>query len=156
MSQANWQVQHELFERGFMALMELPLPVIATLNGHAFGGGLEMALCCDFRIATTRSKLGMPELKLGVTPGSGGTQRQPPFPLCRRCQFSEELLASTHLRAPVEAGAGRMDVVGIQVPEDHGSRLHPTRVGPVRGERLQRPPGDHPVAGSVQVADGVP
>src|SRR5262249_33880206 len=43
MAQADWQVQHELFERGFMALMEFPLPVIAALNGHAFGGGPPVA-----------------------------------------------------------------------------------------------------------------
>jgi enoyl-CoA hydratase len=61
----------------YRQLALLPVPTIAAIEGHALGGGLELALCCDFRIATTRSKLGMPELKLGVTPGSGGTQRLP-------------------------------------------------------------------------------
>jgi enoyl-CoA hydratase len=61
----------------YRQLAMLPVPTIAAIEGHALGGGLELALCCDFRIATTRSKLGMPELKLGVTPGSGGTQRLP-------------------------------------------------------------------------------
>jgi enoyl-CoA hydratase len=61
----------------YRQLAQLPVPTIAAIEGHALGGGLELALCCDFRIATTRSKLGMPELKLGVTPGSGGTQRLP-------------------------------------------------------------------------------
>jgi enoyl-CoA hydratase/carnithine racemase len=61
----------------YRQLARLPVPTIAAIEGHALGGGLELALCCDFRIATTRSKLGMPELKLGVTPGSGGTQRLP-------------------------------------------------------------------------------
>jgi enoyl-CoA hydratase len=61
----------------YRQLALLPVPSIAAIEGHALGGGLELALCCDFRIATTRSKLGMPELKLGVTPGSGGTQRLP-------------------------------------------------------------------------------
>jgi len=58
-----------------LALLEVP--TIAAIEGHVLGGGLELALCCDFRIATRRSKLGMPELKLGVMPGSGGTQRLP-------------------------------------------------------------------------------
>ncbi|MCG5214592.1 enoyl-CoA hydratase-related protein [Streptosporangium soli] len=61
----------------YRQLAMLQVPTIAAIEGHALGGGLELALCCDFRIATPRSKLGMPELKLGVTPGSGGTQRLP-------------------------------------------------------------------------------
>ncbi|TDD29947.1 hypothetical protein E1287_30125 [Actinomadura sp. KC06] len=61
----------------YRQLARLPVPTVAAIEGHALGGGLELALCCDFRIATRRSKLGMPELKLGVTPGSGGTQRLP-------------------------------------------------------------------------------
>jgi enoyl-CoA hydratase len=74
MAQAAWQVQHELFERGFMALMELPLPVVAALNGHAFGGGLEIALCCDFIYASSEARFALPEVRLGIMPGGGGTQ----------------------------------------------------------------------------------
>jgi enoyl-CoA hydratase/carnithine racemase len=61
----------------YRQLATLEVPTIAAIEGHVLGGGLELALCCDFRIATHRSKLGMPELKLGVMPGSGGTQRLP-------------------------------------------------------------------------------
>jgi enoyl-CoA hydratase len=74
MAQAAWQVQHELFERGFMALMELPLPVVAAVNGHAFGGGLEIALCCDFIHASSAARFALPEVRLGIMPGGGGTQ----------------------------------------------------------------------------------
>ena len=74
MAQADWQTQHELFERGFMALMEFPLPVIAALNGHAFGGGLEIALCCDFIYASSAARFALPEVRLGIMPGGGGTQ----------------------------------------------------------------------------------
>lgn len=61
----------------YRQLARLPVPTIAAIEGHALGGGLELALCCDLRVAGDRAKLGMPELTLGVTPGSGGTQRLP-------------------------------------------------------------------------------
>jgi enoyl-CoA hydratase/carnithine racemase len=53
------------------------MPTIAAIEGHCLGGGLELALCCDIRIASETAKLGLPEVKLAVIPGSGGTQRLP-------------------------------------------------------------------------------
>ncbi|MBT3626270.1 MAG: enoyl-CoA hydratase/isomerase family protein, partial [Gammaproteobacteria bacterium] len=52
-------------------------PIIAAINGTAFGGGLEVALCCDYRIASATAPVGLPEVKLGLLPGAGGTQRLP-------------------------------------------------------------------------------
>lgn len=52
-------------------------PIIAAINGTAFGGGLEVALCCDYRIAAATAPVGLPEVKLGLLPGAGGTQRLP-------------------------------------------------------------------------------
>jgi len=67
-------------ERGQQVFLEIERcgkPVIACVNGVALGGGCELALACTFRIASDRAKLGLPELKLGLIPGYGGTQRLP-------------------------------------------------------------------------------
>lgn len=61
----------------FSKIRKLTIPTIACIDGYAFGGGLEMALFCDFRIATAKSTLGLPEIKLGLIPGYGGTQLLP-------------------------------------------------------------------------------
>lgn len=77
MTQAEWQAQHEIFERAYLALLECTLPVIAAVNGHAFGGGLEMALCCDFIYAVPETRLALSEVSLGIMPGGMGTQNLP-------------------------------------------------------------------------------
>jgi enoyl-CoA hydratase len=61
----------------FARLDRLPMLSVAVVNGFAFGGGLELALACTFRVATRNAKLGLPEIKLGLIPGYGGTQRLP-------------------------------------------------------------------------------
>ena len=77
MTPAQWQAQHELFERAFVALVECPVPVIAAVNGHAFGGGLEIALCCDFIYAVPNARFAQSETRLGIMPGGMGTQNLP-------------------------------------------------------------------------------
>ncbi|MCD4730415.1 MAG: enoyl-CoA hydratase/isomerase family protein [Bacteroidales bacterium] len=59
----------------FQSLEKLEIPVIAAINGFALGGGLELAMGCDFRIASTKAKFGQPEVSLGLIPGYAGTQR---------------------------------------------------------------------------------
>jgi enoyl-CoA hydratase len=66
-----------LGQQVFAKLDALPMPSIAVINGFAFGGGLELALACTFRLALPAAKLGLPEIKLGLIPGYGGTQRLP-------------------------------------------------------------------------------
>lgn len=61
----------------YRSLARIRKPTIAAIAGYVFGGGLELALCCDFRIATENSKIGLPEIKLGIMPAAGGTQRLP-------------------------------------------------------------------------------
>jgi enoyl-CoA hydratase len=66
-----------LGQRMFAKLDALPMPSVAVINGFAFGGGLELALACTFRLAMPNAKMGLPEIKLGLIPGYGGTQRLP-------------------------------------------------------------------------------
>jgi enoyl-CoA hydratase len=67
----------ELGQATFAKLDRLAIPSVAVINGYAFGGGLELALACTFRLATRNAKMGLPEIKLGLIPGYGGTQRLP-------------------------------------------------------------------------------
>ena len=75
------QVTFDNFQRRsrqtFDAVANLPQATICAVNGYALGGGFELALCCDFILVNEKTKLGLPEIKLGLLPGGGGTQRLP-------------------------------------------------------------------------------
>lgn len=77
MTDAQWQAQHEIFEHAYWALMDCPVPVIAAVNGAAYGGGCEMALACDFAYAAETARFALTEVTLGIMPGAGGTQNLP-------------------------------------------------------------------------------
>jgi enoyl-CoA hydratase len=89
---------HRLGER----MEALAVPIIAAVNGFALGGGLELALACDFIIASTHAKLGQPEASVGVLPGFGGTQRLPRrigVARARQLLYTGDLLTATEASA---------------------------------------------------------
>ena len=113
-------------QQAFRLLETLPKPTVAAINGFALGGGLELAMACSVRFASENAKLGQPEVKLGIIPGYGGTQRLPR--LVGRGRALEMLLSGEPVTA---AEAHRIGLVNAVVPQSellHYSRswLHKT------------------------------
>ncbi|MGZ5089744.1 MAG: enoyl-CoA hydratase-related protein [Burkholderiales bacterium] len=100
MSDADWRSQHALFEEAGYAIMNCSAPVIAAVNGGAFGGGCELALACDFIYAAASARFALTETSLGIIPGLGGTQNLPRAVGERR---AKELIMSARLFSAQEA-----------------------------------------------------
>jgi enoyl-CoA hydratase len=102
------------FNAAALALEQLPQVTISAINGFALGGGLELALATDFRIAATDSRLGMPEILLGIIPGGGGTQR---LSRLAGITLAKDLVYSGRHMAADEALGARI-ISSVHQPED--------------------------------------
>lgn len=93
----------------FTAVARIPQPTIAAITGYALGGGCELALCCDLRIAAEDARLGQPEILLGIIPGAGGTQRLPR--LIGPSRAKELVLTGRHVDAQEALAIGLVNSV---------------------------------------------
>jgi len=113
------RVQVGLYRSELSALDHSPKPVIAALNGSAFGGGLEIALLCDLRVAAPHVLLGLPETTLGIIPGAGGTQRLPR--VVGEARAKEMILLGRSITADIALSWGlvnRVSPAGVSVVDD--------------------------------------
>jgi enoyl-CoA hydratase len=105
MTDQAWFQQHAVFEEMTFRMLECPSPIIAAVNGVAFGGGCELALSCDFIYAARTARFALTETRLGIMPGGGGTQNLPRAVGTRR---AKELIFSGHPFSAEEAAAWGM------------------------------------------------
>ncbi|MFM9135987.1 MAG: enoyl-CoA hydratase/isomerase family protein [bacterium] len=116
---ADWSLTDALarsahLQSAFTAVARIPQPTLAAVAGYALGGGCELAMCCDFRVAGDNARLGQPEILLGIIPGAGGTQRLPRLVGIAR---AKEIILSGRFVAADEARAiGLVD--RVVAPDD--------------------------------------
>lgn len=114
LSPAQAQALAQRGQRLFTSIEQAPKPVIAAVNGFALGGGMELAMACHLRVASETAKFGQPEVKLGLIPGYGGTQRLPR--LVGRGRALELLLTGKMIDAATAAAWGLVNRV-VPAPE---------------------------------------
>jgi enoyl-CoA hydratase len=116
----QWRAQHVLVERLIRAMLDCPVPVLAAVNGAAYGGGCELVLAADFGYAAENARFALPETGLGIMPGAGGTQHLPRAAGLRR---AKEIIFTA--RSFGAADALRWQIVNEVVPaaELHGHAL---------------------------------
>jgi enoyl-CoA hydratase/carnithine racemase len=130
MGENDVRVQIDLYRSELASLDRCPKPVVAAINGVALGGGLELALACDLRVAASHAELGFPETSLGIIPGGGGTQRLPR--LVGEARAKELILLARRLSAAEALAWGLVNRVtpeGASVVDDAVSWLAPVAQG---------------------------
>jgi enoyl-CoA hydratase/carnithine racemase len=130
MTENDVRVQVELYRSELGPLDRSPKPVVAAINGVAFGGGLELALVCDLRVAAKHAQLGLPETTLGIIPGAGGTQRLPR--VVGEARAKEMILLGRRLSADEALAWGlvnRVSPEGTNVVDDAVAWIEPIAGG---------------------------
>ncbi len=127
----------------FNAVARIPQPTIAAITGYALGGGCELTLCCDLRIAADTAKLGQPEILLGIIPGAGGTQRLPRLVGVSRAK--DLILTGRHVDAEEALGMGLVNRV-VPAEETYTAALDLARklaAGPALALQAAKEAVDH-------------
>ena len=130
MTENDVRVQVGLYRSELGPLDHSPKPVVAALNGATLGGGLELALCCDLRVAAPNAVLGLPETSLGIIPGAGGTQRLPR--IVGEARAKEMILLARRLTADEALAWGlvnRVTAAGKNVVDDAVEWIRPIAEG---------------------------
>ena len=130
MSDDDVRVQVDLYRSELGPLDRSPKPVVAAINGVAFGGGLELALVCDLRVAAAHAEIALPETTLGIIPGAGGTQRLPR--LVGKAHAKEMILLGRRLSAAEALAWGvvnRVTPAGTSVVDDAVAWIEPIASG---------------------------
>ncbi|BCJ31228.1 enoyl-CoA hydratase/isomerase family protein [Actinocatenispora sera] len=138
----------------FDAVARIPKPVVAAIAGYALGGGCELALACDFRIAAADAKLGQPEIGLGIIPGAGGTQRLPR--LIGPSKAKELIFTGRHVAAEEALRLGLVDALvpaGESVLDAAVASVQPYLTGPAQALRAAKQAIDGGL--SVDLASGL-
>jgi enoyl-CoA hydratase/carnithine racemase len=141
------------FARALGALASIPRATIAAVNGYALGGGLELALACDFRVCAEDARMGLPEVLLGVIPGGGGTQRLPR--LIGSSRAKELILTGRQVRAEEALAIGLVNRVAAPdyVLEAALTWARELAAGPVVAHGLAKQAVDRGLEGTL--ADGL-
>jgi enoyl-CoA hydratase/carnithine racemase len=119
-------------QRTFTRVSELQVPVVAAVTGHALGGGLELALAADYRVASSRARVGLPEILLGIMPGSGGTLRL--TSVVGRSRAMELILSGRQITSDEALALGIVDEV--TEPDQVRSRASEIAMSFARGPRF--------------------
>ena len=115
-SEFGGQIEGKTLNEMFEKLEFCTKPVVAAINGLALGGGLETALCCNYRIADSKAIVGLPEVNLGLLPGGGGTQRLPR--LAGPAEALKMMLSGMHISAKKALDIGIIDKISENVVDD--------------------------------------